>query len=80
MPGGEPYGLLVVDREVQHRPGPGGDDVSAMAGIAGIAAAAFVPTVFAAAPAPAPPGAKTRPGATASATPSLRRTLNAGCG
>ncbi len=51
MPGGEPFGLLIVDREVQHRPGPGGDDVSAIASLAGIAAAAFVPMVFAASPA-----------------------------
>ncbi len=51
MPGGEPFGILVVDREVQHLPGPSGDDVSALASLAAVAAAAFVPTVFAAAPA-----------------------------
>jgi type VI secretion system ImpC/EvpB family protein len=51
-PGGEPYGLLVVDHEVRHRPAPGapGDDVTAIAQLAGIAAAAFAPTVLAAAP------------------------------
>jgi type VI secretion system ImpC/EvpB family protein len=52
MPGGEPYGLLVVDHEVRHRPAPGapGDDVTALAQLAGIAAAAFAPTVLAASP------------------------------
>lgn len=52
-PGGEPYGLLVVDHEVRHRPGAGAvtDDVSAIALLAGVAAAAFAPTVLAASPA-----------------------------
>ena len=52
-PGGEPYGLLVIDHEVRHRPGPGApsDDVTALANLAGVAAAAFAPTVLAAAPA-----------------------------
>jgi len=52
-PGGEPYGLLVIDREVRHRPAPGAptDDVSALGQLAGVAAAAFVPTVLAASPA-----------------------------
>ncbi len=52
-PGGEPYGLLVVDHEVRHRPAPGAptDDVTALAQLAGVAAAAFVPTVLAASPA-----------------------------
>lgn len=56
--GGEPFGLLVVDQEVRHRPAPrtlpGGapiDDVQVMSGLASIAAAAFVPIVVAAAPA-----------------------------
>ncbi|MBV8614450.1 MAG: type VI secretion system contractile sheath large subunit [Acetobacteraceae bacterium] len=53
MPGGEPYGLLVIDHEARHRPAPGHptDDVAAIAALAGIAAAAFAPTVLAAAPA-----------------------------
>ena len=53
MPGGEPYGLLVIDHEVRHRPFPGAptDDVNALAQLAGTAAAAFVPTVLAASPA-----------------------------
>ena len=53
MPGGEPYGLLVVDHEVRHRPMPEapGDDINALAQLAGVAAAAFVPTVLAASPA-----------------------------
>ena len=51
-PGGEPYGLLVVDHEVRHRPAPGApsDDVTVLAQLAGVAAAAFVPTVLAASP------------------------------
>ncbi|HEY4747731.1 MAG TPA: type VI secretion system contractile sheath large subunit, partial [Steroidobacteraceae bacterium] len=52
-PGGEPYGLLIVDHEVRHRPVPGSptDDVTALMQLAGIAAAAFAPTVLAASPA-----------------------------
>ncbi len=56
--GGEPFGLLVIDHEVRHRPEPRGagdmapvDDVSAMAALASVAAAAFVPVVLAASPA-----------------------------
>ncbi len=52
-PGGEPYGLLVIDHEVRHRPAPGfpTDDVGALATLSGIAAAAFAPVVLAASPA-----------------------------
>jgi type VI secretion system ImpC/EvpB family protein len=52
-PGGEPYGLLVVDHEVLHRPSPGApaDDVAALNQLAAVAAAAFAPTVLAASPA-----------------------------
>jgi type VI secretion system ImpC/EvpB family protein len=52
-PGGEPFGLLVVDHEVRHRPGPKAptDDIGALADLASIAAAAFVPTIVAASPA-----------------------------
>ncbi len=51
-PGGEPYGLLVVDHEVRHRPAPGHptDDVTALAGLCGVAAAAFAPAVLGASP------------------------------
>ena len=56
--GGEPFGLLVIDHEVSHRPAPrqgsgpaSVDDVRVMGGLAAIAAAAFVPTVLAASPA-----------------------------
>jgi type VI secretion system ImpC/EvpB family protein len=51
--GGEPYGLLVVDHEVRHRPGPGAitDDISAIAALSAVAAAAFAPTIISAAPA-----------------------------
>ena len=53
MPGGEPYGLLVVDHEVRHRPPPrGADRRRERAGATGgVAAAAFVPTVLSASPA-----------------------------
>lgn len=57
-PGGEPYGLLVMDHEIRHRAGPHlsgsgapTDDVGALTLLAGVAAAAFVPTVVAASPA-----------------------------
>ena len=52
-PGGEPYGLLVVDHEVRHRPGPDSrtDDVTALASLSGVAAAAFSPVVIGASPA-----------------------------
>jgi type VI secretion system ImpC/EvpB family protein len=52
MPGGEPYGLLVVDHEIRHRPGPGAptDDITALKLLAAVSAAAFAPTVLAAAP------------------------------
>jgi len=56
-PGGEPYGLLVIDHEVRHRPAAGEprdaaptDDISALAALASVAAAAFSPTVVAASP------------------------------
>jgi type VI secretion system ImpC/EvpB family protein len=55
MPGGEPFGLLVIDHEVQHRPGDqygrGVDDVAALAGLSSIAAAAFAVVVVSASPA-----------------------------
>jgi type VI secretion system ImpC/EvpB family protein len=57
-PGGEPYGLLVIDHEVRHRPHARSphdsaptDDVSALAALASVAAAAFSPAVVAASPA-----------------------------
>ena len=52
-PGGEPYGLLIVDHEIRHRPGPGTptDDVGALKLLAGVAAAAFSPMILAASPA-----------------------------
>jgi type VI secretion system ImpC/EvpB family protein len=56
--GGEPFGLLVIDHEIRHRlerrgpmEGAPVDDVSLMAALASIAAAAFVPLVLAASPA-----------------------------
>ena len=52
MPGGEPYGLLIGDYEMQDRLGPGhaSDDVAALGGLAAIAAAAFAPMVLGCAP------------------------------
>ncbi|MFF8803055.1 MULTISPECIES: type VI secretion system contractile sheath large subunit [unclassified Methylobacterium] len=45
MPGGEPFGLLLGDYAVGHRidPAQRTDDISALQGIAGVAAAAFAP-------------------------------------
>jgi type VI secretion system protein ImpD/type VI secretion system protein ImpC len=53
MPGGEPYGMLVIDHELRHRPAPGAptDDVSAVASLAAVGAAAFAPVIMAAHPA-----------------------------
>ncbi|MBL6456912.1 type VI secretion system contractile sheath large subunit [Belnapia sp. T6] len=52
-PGGEPYGLLCGDWELRPFPGPGSntDDVAGLDALAGVAAAAFAPTVVAAHPA-----------------------------
>lgn len=48
MPGGLPFGLLVGDYQVCHRPGAGRatDDVAGLRGLAAIAAAAFCPIVL----------------------------------
>ncbi len=50
-PGGEPYGLLVMDYDVRHRPGPDApqDDVAAIAALSAIAAAAIAPMILGAA-------------------------------
>jgi type VI secretion system protein ImpD len=52
MPGGKPYGLLIADYTVCHRPMPGRrtDDVGALRSLATVAAAAFAPVVVGAAP------------------------------
>jgi type VI secretion system protein ImpD/type VI secretion system protein ImpC len=52
-PGGEPFGLLVINHEIRHRPGDGvmTDDIGALTALAGVAAAAFVPTVLGVSPA-----------------------------
>ncbi len=52
-PGGEPFGLLLVDHELRHRPSAGAptDDVMAVAALAAVAAAAFAVTVLPASPA-----------------------------
>lgn len=53
MPGGEPYGLLVVDHEVRHRATAEfrTDDVTALGLLSGVAAAAFAPLIVGASPA-----------------------------
>ncbi|WP_366657430.1 type VI secretion system contractile sheath large subunit [Fodinicurvata sp. EGI_FJ10296] len=52
MPGGTPYGLLIADFEVAHKPRPGTtvDDVSVLTGLSQIAMAAFAPIVIGCAP------------------------------
>ncbi len=52
MAGGEPFGVIACDYEVRHRPGTAHptDDIGALAGLAGIAAASFSPMIFSAAP------------------------------
>src|SRR5438874_318990 len=52
-PGGEPFGLLLGDYEVRHRPDRDHptDDVGTLAGVAGVAAAAFAPFIVGADPA-----------------------------
>lgn len=55
MPGGVPFGLLLCDYQVRHRPMPGsgeggGDDVATLAGLAQVAAASFSPCIVSAAP------------------------------
>ena len=51
-PGGEPYGFLIVDHEVRHRPDATSrtDDVSALSALASVAAAAFAPVILGASP------------------------------
>jgi type VI secretion system protein ImpD len=51
-PGGQPFGVLLGDYAVAHRPYPGHpyDDVDTLRGLTQIAAAAFAPLVVAAAP------------------------------
>jgi type VI secretion system protein ImpD/type VI secretion system protein ImpC len=48
MPGGEPFGLMVVDHAIRHRAvaGAATDDVSGLAQLSAVAAAAFMPTVL----------------------------------
>lgn len=47
MPGGRPYGVIVVDHEISHRLGRGGkvDDIEVMEALMGVAAAAFCPFI-----------------------------------
>jgi type VI secretion system protein ImpD/type VI secretion system protein ImpC len=52
-PGGEPYGFLVVDHEVRHRPDATSrtDDISGLMALSSVAAAAFAPVILGASPA-----------------------------
>ncbi|HWA61605.1 MAG TPA: type VI secretion system contractile sheath large subunit [Caulobacteraceae bacterium] len=52
MPGGEPFGLIVADYEVQHRPTEDHptDDVSALKALATVGAASFCPFVLGVSP------------------------------
>ena len=51
-PGGEPYGVLIGDYEIAHRPGNGHayDDLATLQGIAEVAAASFAPFIAGASP------------------------------
>ncbi|MFT4542267.1 MAG: type VI secretion system protein ImpD [Planctomycetota bacterium] len=46
-PGGEPYGILLADYELRHRPGPGHptDDLGALRSLQQVAAASFAPLI-----------------------------------
>jgi type VI secretion system protein ImpD/type VI secretion system protein ImpC len=48
MPGGEPYGLMVIDHALRHRAAPAAttDDVGGLAQLSAVAAAAFMPVVL----------------------------------
>ncbi len=48
MPGGEPFGLMVIDHQVRHRSAAGAptDDVGAIGQLSAVAAAAFMPVVL----------------------------------
>ncbi len=48
MPGGEPFGLMVVDHAVRHRASAGAttDDIGGLTRLSAVAAAAFMPTVL----------------------------------
>ena len=51
-PGGEPFGLMIVDHEVRHRPSATArtDDVNALTQLCGVAAASFCPMILGASP------------------------------
>ncbi|PWR22329.1 type VI secretion system contractile sheath large subunit [Zavarzinia compransoris] len=51
-PGGEPFGLMVVDHPISHRPQPGQstDDISTLRSLSAVAAASFCPFIFSASP------------------------------
>jgi type VI secretion system ImpC/EvpB family protein len=52
-PGGEPYGLIIIDHDIRHRPTTTArtDDINALSALAGVAAAAFCPIILGASPA-----------------------------
>lgn len=49
LPGGEPYGIIIADYDVSHRPRPGVNDLEVLRGLSQIAAAAFSPILIGAA-------------------------------
>jgi len=46
LPGGEPYGIIIADYDISHRPRPGVNDIDVLQGLAQIAAAAFSPILI----------------------------------
>jgi predicted component of type VI protein secretion system len=51
MPGGEPFGMLIVDHKVSHRLGPDRtDDIAVLEGLGEVAGAAFCPIIVGADP------------------------------
>lgn len=51
-PGGEPFGLMLVDHAISHRPQPGlpTDDITTLRSLSAVAAASFCPFIFTASP------------------------------
>ncbi len=45
-PGGEPFGMVIVDHQIWHRTGGRTDDIAALASLAEVAAAAFCPVIL----------------------------------
>lgn len=50
MPGGRPYGIVIVDQAISHRLRRGTDDIEVLEGLMGVAAASFCPFIVGADP------------------------------